>query len=435
MIRNSKNSLKQLGLFSFFILALFSSCKKPESTGGMDLLPPEDELSAFQSDDYSLEVKVYEDDSIRTDELSSSMLGSYIDPVFGMSTMGIYTQVRMSTSSESFPSAIEIDSVVLALVFSETVKPYGGVNRQGFAVYEVDEEIYLDSTYYSQHRTAIKNRNWILPQSQYQTPNLDEDVTVGEDTLAPQLRLHLDRSLGTLLLNPTVSGALDDNDAFQDYFKGVFIEAETRNAGIINYDMVDPDTKLTVYYRDLSGDEPDTTSYDFLITSDCARYTYVQRVYTGVLANLDPVTPLDGSSLLYVQSTGGILSTIDFPDLENTPEATINQARLIIPFENDFRYRAHDKLFLLFKNEDGEYTTMPDETLGTIGGTVDFTNEHVVFDISRYIQKRLSGDIPEGPLYLLSSSAGVTANRMVLHGPSFSTEKKENMRLVVTYSN
>ncbi|MEN9347980.1 MAG: hypothetical protein RLZZ77_1491 [Bacteroidota bacterium] len=435
MIRNSKNSLKQLGLFSFFILAFFSSCKKPDSTGGIDLLPPEDELSAFQSDDYSLEVKVYEDDSIRTDELSSSMLGSYIDPVFGSTTMGIYTQLRMSTSSESFPTEIEIDSVVLALVYSEVVDPYGGVSRQGFSVYEIDEELYLDSTYYSQHRTAIKNRNWISAQGQYQTPNLDEDVAVGEDTLAPQLRLPLDKELGLHLLNPTVSGALDDNDAFQDYFKGIFIEAETRNAGIINYDLVDPDSKVTVYYRDLSGDEPDTTSYDFLITSDCARYTYVQRIYTGPLAALDPVNPMDGSQLLYVQSTGGILSTIDFPDLENTPEATINQARLIIPFEKDFRYRPHDKLFILYKNEDGEYTTMPDETLGTIGGTVDLVNGHVVFDISRYIQKRLSGDIAAGPLYLLSSSAGVTANRMVLHGPAFSTDKKENMRLVITYSN
>lgn len=439
MIRNSTNSLKQLRLFSFFILLLLAACDKPEPTGGFDLLPPEDGLSAFQTDTVSITVGLLRDDSIRTDELSSSMLGSYNDMVMGFTNAGIFTQLQLSTSSESFPTAIEIDSVVLAMVYSTNIAPYGKVAEQGFAVYEMAEELKIDSTYYTYDRTSIVPQNLVEPFSAYQTCNVTDNVVVGGDTVVPQLRLHLNKELGLRLLNPTVSGALDNNDAFQDYFKGLHIQAESRNAQVVNISMVDPDTKLIVYYRDLSGDVPDTTNYDFLITSTCARYTAVERWYQGALATLNATTPLDGSVYCYAQSGGGVLSKIEFPYLEEFNEVdrrTINRAQLLIPFDNDIRLRPHDRLFLLYRNEEGAYVNLPDENSGTIDGNVNRSAGLISFDIGRYVQQRLNGDIPPGPLYLLSASAGVTVTRTIMHGPQFNPgNKQENMRLILTFSN
>jgi hypothetical protein len=439
MIRYSKNSLKQLRLFSFFILFAFASCEKPEPTGGFDLLPAEDALSAFQTDTVTITTGLLRDDSVRTDELSASMLGSYLDPLLGFTQAGFYTQLQLSTSSETFPTAIEIDSVVLALVYSTSSDPYGKKAQQGFSVSEVTEEIFIDSTYYPYDRTAHFPSNLVEPFSIYQTFNPDEDVVVGGDTLVPQLRLHLKKELGLQLLNPTVSGALESNDAFQDYFKGLYVETERRDAQVASFSLVDPDSKLIVYYRDLSGDEPDTTNYDFLITSTCARYTTIERWYTGALAGLNAETMLDGNVNCYAQGGGGVQTVIEFPYLENFNEfdrRTINRAQLLIPFDNDLRLPPHDRLFLLYRNEEGRYVSLPDENSGTIGGGVNRAQQLISFDIGRYVLQRLNGDIPAGPLYLLSSSAGVTVTRTPMHGPRFNPAvKQENMRLIITLSN
>ncbi len=85
MINTTYNSLKKLRLFYLPLLALglFASCEKPENSIGLELQEGDDILGFFTSDTTTLKVSTLIEDSLKTDELTSVMLGNYNDPIFG----------------------------------------------------------------------------------------------------------------------------------------------------------------------------------------------------------------------------------------------------------------------------------------------------------------------------------------------------------------
>ncbi|MCC6599309.1 MAG: hypothetical protein IT223_01385, partial [Crocinitomicaceae bacterium] len=157
------------------------------------------------------------------------------------------------------------------------------------------------------------------------------------------------------------------------------------------------------------------------------------------LSGLTTDNPLDGSTSCYIQAGAGIKTRLDFPhlsDFNSLVGRTVNKAELVIPFEPGDRFYPQDKLFLLYKNQQGSLQILPDQTMQTIGGGVNLFHNEYRFNISRYIQKVLNDEISPEAIYLLSSSAGVSVNRVFAHGPLFSSEdKRENMRLIITLTN
>jgi hypothetical protein len=92
-------------------------------------------------------------------------------------------------------------------------------------------------------------------------------------------------------------------------------------------------------------------------------------------------------------------------------------------------------MFLVYLDEDGDYNLLPDQVLGSIGGSANFTDDYYTFNISLYLQKLLNGEITSQGLYLISKNAGVSVNRCVLHGPNHTPgTPSENMRLILTFS-
>ena len=87
------------------------------------------------------------EDSIISDNASNVLLGSYNDPLFGEFSSSFYTQLRLAGVDPNFgdPSSIVIDSFVLGWSTSDIM----GNGRQTFEVYELNESLSIDSTYYS----------------------------------------------------------------------------------------------------------------------------------------------------------------------------------------------------------------------------------------------------------------------------------------------
>jgi hypothetical protein len=422
-----------LGLI--IVLGLLQGCSKPEITGGDGLLPEGDALSAFQTDTITLRVTSEREDSLRTDELSVSLIGSYIDPVFGAVNASAVTQVRLSASSAEFPVSYEIDSVVLALVYGGEL--YGQITNQFFVVNELDEDLFLDSNYYSNRPVALKPENLMKEGYESQKIRPVSYLQVTGDSIVPQLRLHLRESFGQHLMSPADPGVLSSDESFRSYLKGFQISTTDGKDGIFNVDLVDPDSKLVIYYRDLDGVEPDTTSYSFGITSDCARYTRLGHTYSGTALSGIPDGPLDGAMECYVQAGAGTKVRIEMPHLNefNALEGrTINGAQLVIPFEDDARYSPLDQLVLLYEDTEGKLRVLPDQTSQSIGGRADFSDRLYRFQIGRYVQQVINGDIASRGLYLLSTRAGVSVNRVVCRGPDFSTNPNQRMRLILTVS-
>ncbi|MEZ4798882.1 MAG: DUF4270 family protein [Flavobacteriales bacterium] len=437
---NLPNSLKQLGLFAFFlVLFLAQGCKRPDTGIGSEILPASDFLGAFQTDTVTIVPIVEVEDSIRTNNLSSSMLGRFTDPRIGHTVQAsIYSQLRLSTTAPTFPANAVIDSVVMALVY--TGEYYGTLGEQKFHVYELAEDLYIDSAYYGNQRKHVLFQDLVKPGFETFKPNPEDIVVVGTDTVIPQLRIHLNDDFGYHLLQASETD-LASNENFLQYLKGIYITPyQTNSTGIFNFDMVDSDSKLNVYYHyeDENGEEV-STRYDFSINSETSYFTEMYQFYNNsLLSPLATGGTVSGDQLSYVQSGGGIRTRVDLPfldDFNDFDNVSMNRVQLIVPFEDDPKLPAQSSMFLVYKDTEGEYRLLPDQTFGTISGTADYSADHYIFNITLYIQKVLTGEITSEGLYLISRTAGVSVNRSILHGPHYSADNiDENMRLVVTFS-
>lgn len=437
MINTTYNSLKKLGLFYLPILAiiLLASCEKPENTIGLQLQEGDEILGVFVSDSTTLVATTVVEDSLKTDELTSTLLGNYNDPVFGKTFASMYTQIKLSSSNVDFPTAFEVDSVVLSLVYNGN--SYGRTTPQAFQVFEITEDLYTDSSYYSNQNTAI-DESWDLVQSDgaLQDINLLDFAIVDGDSLQPQLRIPLDIDFGNELMTADPS-VLVDNTVFQEYFKGICVRSLSFDGAVINFDLVDSESKVTLYYRNFDGDTPDTLSYAFNINSDCARYSKIEHDYSGTQLNGIENNELDGSLSSFVQSGGGVKTHIEFPfltDYQSFGNITINKAELILPVKDIERFTPQSTLFLLYKDEEGENRLLPDQSSSahSIGGNFDSGNQYYRFNITRYIQQVISGEIDNTGIYAVSNSAGVTVNRVVLAGPL--SPDGNGMKLELTFS-
>jgi hypothetical protein len=142
--------------------------------------------------------------------------------------------------------------------------------------------------------------------------------------------------------------------------------------------------------------------------------------------------------MLYLQAGAGTKTKLVLPhllDLQINEGRIVNKAELIVPFEPDSRYAPASQIFIFYQNSEGTLVALPDQFSGNIGGGLELTNKRYKLNITQYIQKVVSGELENAPLFIVSGAAGVSVNRTIIHGPDFSEDKTQNLRLIITYSN
>src|SRR5574343_3312 len=155
---------KVFGLSATFLMALLisTSCKKKETSLGNDVLDPNSLLNSTQVDTFELTTFTIAEDSLISDNPAYGVLGSYNDPKFGKVDASFYTQFILSGTSPNFGdiSTITVDSMMLGLQY---VDFYGELSPQTVEVYQMTEDIYLDSTYYSFEHKNHSSTNLVMP--------------------------------------------------------------------------------------------------------------------------------------------------------------------------------------------------------------------------------------------------------------------------------
>jgi hypothetical protein len=426
-------------LCALFLLA-FNACKKPSDLEADGLLPPEDVLFANQSDTSSILSYIVREDTLSTDELSACLLGSYTDETFGRTVASFATQFVLSGASPSFPAAFEVDSVIFSVAYSGY--SYGSLGEGYLSVRELNADLPKTSGFNSTYNAPVLNENLLANASQ--TFQFKPKTYLGGtvDSLAPQLRIPLKTSLGTRLLQPTDPAALESDENFQSYFKGLKVEAGSYPMGVVALDLTNINSKITVYYRYDNGGLADTTFYEFPITADCGRYSRLQHFYQYAtqpdLQELVTTDTLANQTMSYLQAGAGTKTKLVLPnllDLQMNEGRIVNKAELIVPYEFDRRYPPTSQIFIFYQNSEGTLVALPDQFSGNIGGGVEESNKRYRLNITQYIQKVISGELENAPLFIVSGAAGVSVNRTIIHGPEFSDNNVENLRLVITYSN
>ena len=426
--------------------ALIAGCKKPDDDLGLNLLPG-DPLGTV-IDTTRLRAYTFVGDPLRTSGLTRQLLGSHVDPQFGSAKAGIVTQITLSANNIGtglVRNDLVADSLVLSLAFDGINFVYGNLDPQVVRVFELSEDLSLDSLYHHDRVPQFMPMDLVAGSGRRITPQpLAKPVVLG-DTLDPQLRIRLDRSLAERFLDGFNMPELASSDAFVQFFKGLYITVDNGTqlpfqAGIMYFNLLASASKVTLYYRDTVSDPSITVPLDFLINSNCVRYTEFQHdpaqaVDAGlVMALADTTAP---APTTYVRAFAGARTAFRMPTLmdQASEDRVLAKAELILPVQGSYYpyYPPPVQMFLFRKDSLGKDVFLPDQLqgIGAVDGVYRADERAYRFNITRYVQQVLNGRIPNNGFEVSPGSSGISANRAVLNGPD-ALENPARLRLTFT---
>mgnify|MGYP006145016435 CR=1 FL=1 len=411
----------------------FVSCKKKEYQLGSDVIDQENLLQGTSIDTFDIISYTIKEDSIISDNASNVLLGSYNDPLFGEFSSSFYTQLRIAGVDPNFgdPSTLVIDSFVLGL---EYLGYYGDLDDQTFEVYELQESLSLDSTYYSFSALTSSGTNLVPFDNSVISPKPFEPTIIGEDSLSAQLRIYLDTNLARSLITEATnvgSTTFSSNEEFLEYFKGIYVTtnntAQAQGEGAALYfDINDPSSKATIYFHE----DTVARSYDLLINSECADFTNIQISNAGSPADQVIQDSILGNNTYYAQAFQN-RAALSIPGLLNLPEnIIIHRADLELPiqFQTGHKYQPGVNISVATRADSSSTDLL---NVGVLG-VYDDLNKRFNINIRQYTQAIVNKTLPltelvVSPLYFINS-----AERIVFNGKNAINKSKP--RLVLTYT-
>jgi len=444
--------VSKLSAIFFLTLVVLAGCKKPELSIGLGLQSVGDQLGLTQHDTSTVIMYTVVEDSLRMDEIAgNNVIGSYLDPVFGNVHASIYSQARLEANAIDFiPSGGTLGDVVLDSMnmYLSLDGFYGNLDAQTFTIYQINEDMFTDSAYYSNKTLDSLATDLVAIGQGTIVPDPYNTAVLEGDIVDPILRIPMDLTFGNTIVAESGNTPLVDNDGvggFIEWSKGFLISinnpSQANEEGAILYvDMLHANSKITMYYRHTLVGSEDTLSFNLNFNSSCARYSRVLHGYGVTSIGSQVLDSTEGQLECYIQALAGTKVKIDLPHLNSLLDSgmiAINKAELVLPF-NYFSGNALDpqsELFVFATDSLGEPIVLSDQLEGSdhYGGKRDDDNKEYRFNVSKHLNDVLSGRLSNNPLILMSSSSGVTANRVVLNGPN--STNRDAARLIITYTN
>ena len=418
------------------LLLLQTACNKKPEAIGLDLID-ENKLGVYDTA-FSITGYSTNDDSIRTDELSLNSLGSLQTEIFGLANASFYSHLRLSQTSPDFGEDPQPDSAILILVYSGY---YGFINTpQTVKVYEVIQDIYKDSSYYS--NTEIN----FDPLSEFANytfiPNPTDSILQEDSTyFTAELRIPLNESFINKVMFPPDDSVFSSSDNFINYFKGIYVVTDSVSSpgegSILYFSLLNPRSNVTIYFND-------SLSFEYVMNSNCAtvgnyRHNYSKSQNQNFIEQITNRDTTKGSENLYLEGLAGIKTKFSLPSLADwigTNKHAINEAKLVIPaIEPVEELPAPGQLILFKYDENGDVQIMNDFYEGDnyFGGTYNSSTNSYEFRITLYVQSLLNGT-PDYGLVLYPSGKSVNANQVTLHGTEPDNAILPKMYLNVIYT-
>lgn len=441
-----------VGLLS--ITFIISSCTDKATTIGSELDNSSEGFEIGMTDTITVEAYSVLLDTMRTDLLSTNLIGSINDPIFGELTSSVATQLLTSVDTPDFGSNPVVDSVIFTLTYNGY---YGDtMDFQTFNIYELDEILDFPEKYYT--KDVITHKPTLLATKTFQprpgvgfitsTTNLTDSIIY--DTISPRLRFDLNL-LGSEFADKIIYAPeehMSSSSNFVEYMKGFYITAEKAESGgsISYFDLGSASSMLQIIY---SNDSADNKVYSLLMNDFSERFTSVNHnnyedASTEFIEQVIDGNKDLGKNQLYLQGLSGVETIIKFPHIKKLSlegQIIVNRAELILKTDNIKQegFAAPVSLNLFKITEDGEIEFLLDQIEGedSFGGTYDEDQKEYRFRISKYIQNLISDNSSvDYGLRLSISGSNSKADRVIFYGtnPDNPALFGDRMRLELVYS-
>ncbi len=329
-------------------------------------------------------------DSLRINNLRSSLLGVFNDPIYGTTTASIVSQLSPTTNNATFGINPVLDSVVLNIpyfsrqtgtssasnipiytldsVFGNKNAPIKlSIYRNNFLLRDfnpnsqnVEAQNYYSNAFNNINNTAITDnltinfdnaRETLLYQIDEFTPSNSAIITnPNADPLQfspPALRLNLTQNLdGTvnsdninlwtnIILSQSGLSTLSNPDNFNDYFRGVYFKVETINTDgqiiLLNTDGAN----ISIHFKNENEDKSRLTKTPYVLNFGQNILNTFKNDFTPSLSNGDSEL---GDSQLYLKGTGSMAVVDLFDGLVNCEETNTEETALDC-FKKTYRQR------------------------------------------------------------------------------------------------
>lgn len=420
-----KLQLLLLGVAAFVLYG----CKNESSILGLDLHPPTDQPNVRYHRLGGLNTYTVLEDSIKTDNNSLNMLGVISDATFGVTRASFAAHLRTATNNIEFGSNPQVDSIVLFL------KPFELFGDSAFqhdiVVRELDEDIYKDSSYYSNRTfsttgTPIGSYNGIIWKDK-------------ADSLDPVVRIKLDNSFGQRIIDESGSANLENPDAFVEFFKGMLVESTSgpgANGGsVVSFDLVSSDSYVGLYYKN----DTDTAETKLVISDKSARINLFEHNFTFTEAETHVNDTSLGDQQFYVKSFSGLKGIIELPDLSAWQDSSVllNRVNLTLPRIESAGSDLDNAstLVLVRLDSTGKVFFLEDQLDNAVlfGGSYSESKSLYNFNITRHVHNVIYGDLPNQRLAVIAAGSAVKHNGTIIGGPSSADPSKE-LRLEFYYT-
>lgn len=422
--------IRVFALVLIVALTVFS-CKKTPKKIGTDMQPASSMITVAFTDAADITTRTENINSVASTNLYMVSAGNMNDPVFGISNFDFFTQLSLTTESQTWGDNAVADSVVLNLVYNGY---YGDtLEYLTFKVYEMEEEIKSDTTYKSNY-TFDYNPTLLADYSFSPRPLSPPDSVLDRGTL----RIPINPELGNKFIANEAS--MTNNTHFKEFFKGLYVDCVQTNASgaICYFNPTHSYSYLRVYYHN----DTDTLSYDFGVSSTDTWVNHYSHDYTGH-ENI-----FEDNTQLYLQGSAGTKVWIKFPNIKEWADSfeqhvVINEAKLVLTgsVTDTAMYTPPSSLILVGEKHtdaDTSYVYLPDQYEGAtyFGGFYDSSTNTLWFRISEYIQKLvLKGTFQDlDGIYINVSSSATVARRWAFYGNDDAVADSLQLRLEVVYS-
>ncbi len=446
----NKSALAHIVLCSL-CLSYWSACNDP-STIGSELLEA-DQANVLFTDTLTMVASSIPEDSVLVYDpdpavsFSNYLFGDYEDPLFGTTKASFYAQLILNFDPPDFEDA-ELDSVVLVLDYDSTAT-YGNINSREFGldVYRITEDVDLEERYYSDQTFEVESspmasiasfKPRLTSNDSVEVINFISATRIDTVQVPPQLRIQLPLELGEEFI------AYDDdvytsNTNFVEQFRGIYVTPTQQTDGIIGFDIANPASRLTVYYRQ------DTVfrEYTMRFSSSFLRTSNFEQDFTGSVAEPFLESAEKGDSLLFAQAMAGPNIELEIPHIRNLDGIVVNKAELeltvaVLPEDGDNFYASADQMIIAYEVEGEGQVFIRDVISGGLffGGTPEDESvegeivERYRMNISDHIQDMLEGDVNNTITIRIFPKQEI-AERTVIYGPGHS---EYPMKLNVTYT-
>lgn len=407
----------------FLVLAIASSCEKPDTNIGSDLLPDSDNLDAFYIDTDEVIAYNIVEDSVRTSPAISGMLGTYHDPMMGKHRSEMFFQLRLPTSNVNFggdTADIVIDSLVLSLDYLNNF--YGKLEPFSVEVFELDEDLEFDTIYYSNAELNTIEEDLVKEGFELITPdpiNLD-GISIGGEIVASQMRIRLDEEWGEKFVDPMNTENLVDNISFLEFFRGFRVKTGDEDAAITFIDLTNEQSKMTLYYH--YNTDTINFEFDFQLNESGQRFNRFVHDYSESVVQYHLEDSTLGNDRLFLQAGGGLNIMMEFPTIESWKDSVniaINKAEIVFPV-SDIKsgLTPPSRIFAVTYVNDTTEISIPDafEGDGHLGGFIDFQDQEYRINITRYFQQVLTGELDNSGLRIRPSFNATNFNRVSIFG-------------------